>query len=163
VTTVGLSQQRSTLGEGGDIEGSWEPIDDRAQRLKRFVTVACFDAEPGKVACGIQFEEAGSLLVRLSDGALIAEPGLFVMTLCLPQAAAQPSDFRDVILLLGSFDQVFGLTQVIAGLFELIGAELIFGELRQIARQKKQAVSLTPLRNPALKVCQTSFLLSQFK
>jgi hypothetical protein len=75
---VGLSQQR-------DIEGSWEPIDYRAQRLKRFVTVACFDAEPGKVACGIQFEEAGSLLARLCDGALIAEPGLFVMTLCLRQ------------------------------------------------------------------------------
>ena len=85
------------------------------------------------------------------------------MTLCLPQAAAQPSDFREVILLLGSFDQVFGLTKVIAGLFELIGAELKFGELRQIARQKKQAVSLTPLGYPTLKVCQTSFLLSQFK
>jgi hypothetical protein len=37
-----------------------------------------------------------------------------------------------VILLLGSFDQVFGLTKVIARLLELIGAELIFGELCQI-------------------------------
>ena len=72
----GLSQQRAALGEDGDIEGGWKPVDERAQRLKRFVTVACFDAEPGKVTCGIQFEEAGSLPARLCDGALIAEPGL---------------------------------------------------------------------------------------
>src|SRR5689334_15083199 len=95
--------------------------------------------------------------------ALIAESGLFAMTLWVPQAAAQPSDFREVILLIGSGDQMFGLTKIFAGLFELIGAELIFGELRQIARHKKQAVSLTPLRYPTLKVCQTLFLLSQFK
>ena len=89
--------------------------------MKRFGIVACFDAEPDKVASGIQFEKAGSLFARLRDGALKAEPGLLGLTLCLPDEAAQPSDFRQVILLLGGLDPAFGFAEVRAGLFELIG------------------------------------------
>jgi hypothetical protein len=43
---IGLCQQRSALGEDGDIEGGSEPIDDRAQPLQPLGLVACLGAEP---------------------------------------------------------------------------------------------------------------------
>ena len=54
-----------------------------------------------------------------AKGVFVALGGLHVTA--LPDEAAQPSDFRQVILLLGGLDPAFGFAEVRAGLFELIG------------------------------------------
>ena len=48
---IGLCQQRSTLGEDEDIEGGWEPIDDRVRSLQPLgrVRLSRCRAELGRV------------------------------------------------------------------------------------------------------------------
>ena len=96
--------------------------------------VACFGGKLGEIAGGVQFEQARCLFARSGDGALETPPGLIVMPLRLPKAAAKTADFCKVQFLVYRFGQVFGFIEVRTGLFELVRAQLIFGELRQIAR-----------------------------
>ena len=56
-----LSKQRAGFGEHRDVEGSGEPIDDRAQPFQRLTGVARFGPQSCEIADGIQFEQARSL------------------------------------------------------------------------------------------------------
>src|SRR5215472_13289132 len=161
-TGGGLSQQRSAFGETREVEGSRKPIHDRAQLPWRLRGITPFGVELGKVACGVQFEEARSLLARLRNGTLEAKPSLVVITPCLLEAAAYPNNLRKVHFLVRCFGQVLSFIEVRAGLLELVCAQLIFGELRQIARQKKSAASLAPNGYSPLNICQTPFFIAEF-
>jgi hypothetical protein len=59
---------------------------------------------------------------------------LIEITIRLAKPPTQPDDFREMHLLVGGFGQLFGFIEVRPSLFKLVCAQLIFGELRQIAR-----------------------------
>src|SRR5271169_312455 len=119
--SAGLWQQRTAFGEDRNIEAGRKPLDDSAQFFQRRSRAASFGAQPREVAGGVQFEQARPLLARPCDCPLKAMPGLFVMTFALPDAAAQPDDFRAVILFLGRLGEALGFGEAGPGLVEAIG------------------------------------------
>jgi hypothetical protein len=156
-------QQRAALGEERNIESNREPVHDGAELPECRGGITCFVGKPDKVSRSMQLEQACSLFARPDDGPLKAKPSLVVIALRLPEAAAQPIDFRKVHFLVGGFGQVFGFIEVRAGLFELVCAQLIFGELCQIARQKKRAAAFSPKGYSALNIRQTAFFVAEFE
>ena len=66
------------------------------------------------------------------------------MTVVLPDAAAQPDDFRNLILLLSRFGEAFGFGEAGAGLLELLRAELVIGRVDSNGHLEETEVIVLP-------------------
>ena len=156
-------RQPAALGENRNINRCREPIHDRAQRCKCLDCIACLHVEPGKVSGCVQFKEACRLLARPRDRSVKTPPGLLVLTLPLPDAAAQPNDVRELILFLGRFGMLFGFTDAGVGLLDLVRAQLILAEHRHVPGQHKDAACLAPKVDAASNIRQPPFRITQLK
>ena len=140
-------QHRAAFGEDGDVEFRREPIYDRAQCCERLGGVAGFSGDRGE-GRGRSSVRTGALFARaIAQWRVRSTASLVVITLRPVNPPAPRDDFREVHFLVCRFGQVFGFTEVRPGVFKLVYARLIFGELRQVASQKVASQKKRPLRS----------------